>query len=174
LTLVDGTERRFDRIINVAGPWAELLLLTSNISSRYHLDLVRGSHLIIDRYCDHALILEVPDQERIFFVLPWRGRSLTGTTEIRQSIDEAVVCSEGERKYLVDAYNHYFKNRITGQDIVETFAGLRPLLHSAENPARLSREYAFQMNQNLLTVFGGKWTTSMALAGKVTNKLFVS
>jgi len=49
LTLDNGTTKKFDRLLNVTGPWAEHLLQASNIQPRHHLDLIRGSHIIIDR-----------------------------------------------------------------------------------------------------------------------------
>ncbi len=170
LTLANGTELQFDRILNIAGPWAERLLETSGIRSKYHLDLVRGSHLLVDRYCPHAIILEVPNESRIIFVLPWKGKMLIGTTEVCQEIDKAVVCSEDEKQYLINVYNHYYLRNMSIADITETFAGLRPLLSFRANPSRASREYAFQQNKNLVTVFGGKWTTSRALARKIISK----
>ncbi|MBV5329556.1 MAG: FAD-dependent oxidoreductase [Chlorobium sp.] len=171
LILDDGTQKRFDRVLNVAGPWAEKLLTDSKIHSRHHLDLVRGSHLIIDRLCGHALILEVPDERRIFFVLPWKGKTLIGTTEVRQQLDDAIECNQEEKQYLIDAYNHYFNRRISDVDVVDTFAGLRPLLRSAADPDKVSREYAIQKNEKLITVFGGKWTTARALAKKVKARM---
>lgn len=47
--------------------------------------------------------------------------------------------------------------------------GLRPLIKSADNPNKATREYAIQQNQKLITVFGGKWTTARQLAKKVTS-----
>jgi len=170
LMLANGTEQQFDRILNIAGPWAEQLLETSGIRSKYHLDLVRGSHLLVDRYCRHALILEVPNESRIIFVLPWKGKMLIGTTEARQQIETEVVCSEDEKQYLIKAYNHYYLRNLSIYDITETFAGLRPLISSRANPSKATREYAFQQNKNLVTVFGGKWTTSRALARKIISK----
>ncbi|MBE0440430.1 MAG: hypothetical protein IBX57_11900 [Gammaproteobacteria bacterium] len=45
--------------------------------------------------------------------------------------------------------------------------GLRPLIKSADNPNKATREYAIQQNQNVITVFGGKWTTARQLGLKV-------
>ena len=127
--------------------------------------------MIIARSCSHALILEMPDARRIFFVLPWKGQTLLGTTEVRQQLDDVIECSQKEKQYLIDAYNHYFISRISDRDVVESFAGIRPLLRSAVNPGKASREYAIQQNEKLVTVFGGKWTTSRALANKVQSIL---
>ena len=129
------------------------------------------SESICDRPCPPALILEVPEDKRVFFVLPWTGLSLIGTTEVRQSLDEPIVCSLQERNYLLAAYNHFHTEPITSADIVDTFAGVRPLLKSASNPTQARRDYAFQRNGKLLTAFGGKWTTSLALAEKLIRKV---
>ena len=162
----DGSES-FDRVINIAGPWAARLNASSNVSSGYELDLVRGSHIVLNKTIENACILEVPNERRIFFTLPYQGHTLVGTTEVRQTIDEPIKCSSDEKKYLLSAYNHYFVNQAKEADIVETFAGVRPLIKSANDPGRTTREYAVEKNGKLITVFGGKWTTSRALAKKI-------
>jgi glycerol-3-phosphate dehydrogenase len=48
---------------------------------------------------------------------------------------------------------------------------VRPLLYSAANPTRATREYAIERHGQLVTVLGGKWTTALALAGKVAEAL---
>jgi glycerol-3-phosphate dehydrogenase len=156
----------YDRVINVAGPWAEQLLEKSGLSAPYHLDLVRGSHLLLADACNQAYLLEVPGERRVFFVLPWKGKTLVGTTEVRQGLDQPVSCSNEERAYLINAYRHYFPQK--QPVVVEIFAGLRPLIYSKEDPGKTTREYAVHRSNKLLTVFGGKWTTSMSLARKVS------
>lgn len=111
--------------------------------------------------------LEIPNERRIFFVLPYQGKALIGTTEQRQSLNDNIKPSEQEIDYLINAYNHYFKTPINKQNIVKSFAGLRPLIKSADNPNKATREYAIQQKQNLITVFGGKWTTARQLGLKV-------
>jgi glycerol-3-phosphate dehydrogenase len=167
----DHQTEAFDRVINVAGPWSGQLLSRSNIASAHALDPVRGSHLVVDRHCHHALLLEVPSDSRVFFMLPWKHKTLIGTTEVRQSLDEPIACSEAEISYLIDACNHYDSQPLQRYEILSTFSGLRPLLHSGDNFSRASREYAIQTNDKLLTVFGGKWTTAMALAQRVSNSI---
>jgi len=167
LTLADGTIVTYDQVINIAGPWSEQLLKQSNIKPNYTLDLVRGSHIVIEQKLNHGYFLEIPNERRIFFVLPYQGKTLIGTTEQRQALNDNITPSEQEIDYLINAYNHYFKTPITKQNIVQSFAGLRPLIKSADNPNKATREYAIQQNQNLITVFGGKWTTARQLGLKV-------
>jgi glycerol-3-phosphate dehydrogenase len=161
----------YDRVINVCGPWAETLLLKSGIASNYRLDTVRGSHLILNQACLQAYLLQVPHEQRIFFVLPWQGKTLLGTTEIRQQPDAPIECSIQERDYLLAAYNHYRTNTTLPSAIASSFAGIRPLLYSTANPSQASREYAIERQGKLINVFGGKWTTALALAGKVNQIL---
>ncbi len=133
--------------------------------------LVRGSHLVLDRPCPHAYLLEVPIEPRIAFVLPWQGKSLVGTAEVRQTIDAPVVCEDSERDYLLAVARHYFPRANGPGRVVEAFAGVRPLLRSADNPAQATREYAIHRDGALVSVFGGKWTTACALARKVSDTL---
>ena len=163
----NGNKEQFDKVINVAGPWAYQLLKDSDIDSDYELDLVRGSHIVVNRKLDHGYFLEVPNERRIFFVLPYQNQTLIGTTEVRQSIIDEIKPTQAEINYLIDAYNYYFVSQITEQCIVDRFAGLRPLVKSAQDSNQATREYVIQVNKNLISIFGGKWTTARQLAKKV-------
>jgi glycerol-3-phosphate dehydrogenase len=166
---VRGERVPYDRVVNVAGPWAAALLERSGVRARHRLDLVRGSHVVLAAPCVQPYLLEVPHERRVFFVLPWQGRTLVGTTEVRQRLDEPIVCSAGEEAYLLRAYRHYFPEATP--EVVDRFAGVRPLLYSAANPTRATREYAIERDGQLISVLGGKWTTAMALADKVAHAL---
>jgi glycerol-3-phosphate dehydrogenase len=168
---VDGSQLRFDCIVNAAGPWAEQVLRASGIASRHRLDVVRGSHLVVDRRCACGLALEVPGQARLVFVLPYRGRTLIGTTEVRQDLDEALACSDDEIRYLLDAVNHYLKEPIPRSAVASSFAGLRPLIRSHPDPSRVTRDYALERIGRVVTVFGGKWTTARALGRRVADEV---
>jgi len=171
IKLQNGECINYDRVINVGGPWAAQLLEASGLSSAYSIDTVRGSHLVIDQPCTQAYLLQAPDEERIFFVLPWKEKTLLGTTEVRQGLNEPIRCSNEEQRYLLNTYNHYRAIPITQNAIVERFAGVRPLLSSADEPGRATREYAIQRDNKLINVFGGKWTTTLALAQEVTQRV---
>ena len=168
---IAGEKLCFDKVVNLAGPWSDKLLQDSGIASKYRLDLVRGSHLVLDKCIDSACLLEVPNERRVFFVLPYKGKTLVGTTEVRQSLDEDISCSDEEMSYLISAYNHYFVQGICKSDVVDTFAGVRPLIKSAKDPRKATREYAIERQGCVLSVFGGKWTTARALAAKIVKEV---
>ncbi|HEY0140752.1 MAG TPA: glycerol-3-phosphate dehydrogenase/oxidase [Thermoanaerobaculia bacterium] len=164
-----GEESRFKMIINAAGPWMNELLRANGISARYVLSLVRGSHVVLkERVCEPGLLLQSTTDRRVFFVLPWKGTTLVGTTEVvqREPLD-AVQASEAEIDYLLSRFNRYFRQPISREDVASTFAGVRPLVGRATNPSAIGRDSRVVRNGNVINVFGGKLTTFLSLARKV-------
>ncbi|PYQ53148.1 MAG: FAD-dependent oxidoreductase [Acidobacteria bacterium] len=164
-----GGEERFSMVINAAGPWMNELLKANHIRSRYRLSLVRGSHLVLKRRVSEVgILLQSASDRRVFFVLPWKGTTLVGTTEVvqRGTLDD-VHASQEEIDYLISRFNHYIREPITSAEVASTFAGVRPLVGRASNPSAIGREYRIQRHGNLINIFGGKMTTFMSLARKV-------
>ena len=165
-----GDESRFDMVINAAGPWMNELLERNGIRARYRLSLVRGSHLILKkRVSEYGLLLQSASDRRVFFVLPWKETTLVGTTEVVQDEPlDRVHASDEEIDYLLGRFNRYFREGLTRDGIESTFAGVRPLVGRAANPSAIGREYRIIRRGNLINVFGGKMTTFMSLARKVS------
>ena len=164
-----GDESSHDFLINAAGPWMNELLGGNGIRSRYQLSLIRGSHLVLrHRVSAEGLLLQSVSDRRVFFVLPWKGTTLVGTTEVvhRAPLD-GVRPTEEEIDYLVQRFNHYMTTPIGRDDIASTFAGVRPLVGRAANPSAIAREYRVVRRGNMINVFGGKMTTFRSLAQKV-------
>jgi glycerol-3-phosphate dehydrogenase len=170
LSTANGEAERFDMLVNAAGPWMNDLLTVEGLASRYRLSLVRGSHLVLARRVSEAgLLLQSLGDRRIFFVLPWKGATLVGTTEVLQrEVTERVEPSEEEIEYLIARFNHYFREPITRRDVASSFAGVRPLVGRSANPSAIGREYRVERHGNLINIWGGKMTTFMALARKVS------
>lgn len=161
--LADGP-RTFDRVVNVAGPWSRSLLERSRVPSRTSLDLVRGSHLVVNRPCPCGVLAEVEGGRRIAFLLPWKGKSLVGTTEVRQDLSEPIVCSPDERQYLRRFHDQVRADPLKDSEIHETFSGLRPLVSDqAREASAVTREYRIERQGVIVSLFGGKWTTSRVL-----------
>ena len=158
---------RFGAIANVAGPWTRALLDASGIPSHTHLDLVRGSHLVVNRQIEAGFALNLPSDGRLVFALPYHRRTLVGTTEVRQSLDDPIACSAVEREYLLDAYNTFFVDQIHDTDIESTFAGVRPLVDAGKSAHAQRRGETIEVEGRVVSVFGGKWTTSRILGEKV-------
>jgi glycerol-3-phosphate dehydrogenase len=166
-------EEQFDVVINAAGPWMNELLDANAITARYRLALVRGSHLVLrHRVSEYGVLLQSVDDQRVFFVLPWKGTTLVGTTEVvqREPLDDVHASAE-EIDYLLTRFNRYFTTKIAAADIASTFAGVRPLVGRASNPSAIGREYRVIRRGNLINVFGGKMTTFMSLADRVAMRV---
>lgn len=169
IVVTTGGEETFDLVVNAAGPWMNEFLRANGIRARYVLSLIRGSHLVLKRrVSEHGFLLQSISDSRVFFVLPWKETTLVGTTEVvhRESL-ENVHPSDEEIDYLMARFNHYFRERITRDDVASSFAGARPLVGRATNPSAISRDARINRDDGLVNVFGGKLTTFMSLARHV-------
>ncbi len=166
-------------IVNASGPWA------ANVKNMLHagrealtLRLVRGSHIVVPRIHNdiQAYLLQHHDG-RVIFVIPYqRDFSLIGTTEAEFEGDPGdAEISRDEIHYLIEVVNLYFKKSIMENDVVKTFAGVRPLIDSGEKSATaVSRDYELRLEhspQPFLSVYGGKLTTYRVLAEAALNQL---
>jgi glycerol-3-phosphate dehydrogenase len=166
-------DERFDFVVNAAGPWMNALLAENRIRSRYQLALVRGSHLVLKhRVAEAGMLLQSVNDRRVFFVLPWKGTTLVGTTEVMHNESlENVAATDAEIDYLIARFNRYVRDPIGRDDIASTFAGVRPLVGRSTNPSALARDYRLERRGNLLNVFGGKMTTFRSLAEKAAMRV---
>ena len=176
-------------IVNAAGPWGMDVLqrlddgqASSNHSSA-KLRLIKGSHIIINRQLpsDEAYLLQNADG-RITFLIPYEGQfTLVGTTDVDyHELPETIDISSDEINYLMEMVNPYLQTPITSDEIVASYAGVRPLYDDGKGQAaKANRDYHLELDDRygarLLNVFGGKLTTYRRLAEsalKHINKAF--
>ena len=118
------------------------------------------------------MLLQSISDRRVFFVLPWKGTTLVGTTEVMHHGPlENVSATDAEVAYLIERFNRYVREPIGRDDIATTFAGVRPLVGRSTNPSALARDYRLERRGNLLNVFGGKMTTFRSLAEKAAMRV---
>ena len=168
-------------LVNAAGPWVTNLFDKAlPTQSPQNIRLIKGSHIIVPKLHDEpqAYILQNEDH-RIVFVIPYEENfSLIGTTDVEHHGDPSnAKISEQEVDYLVSVVNDHFKQQITSDNIVSTYAGVRPLMDDeSDSPQALTRDYTFEIERPqdkapLLSVFGGKITTYRKLAEAAINRL---
>ncbi|MBG0809632.1 glycerol-3-phosphate dehydrogenase [Methylosinus sp. H3A] len=176
---VAGADGRLEEIrsralVNAAGPWAsETLEHRLGLSSRKHVRLVKGSHIVTRRLYEgaQAYMLQRPDK-RIIFAIPFEEDfTLVGTTEIPfAGAPGPVEISEEETDYLLAGIDHFFREKIARSDVVWSYSGLRPLYDDGSLEASVvTRDYAFDLDAQggaapALSIFGGKITTARRLA----------
>jgi glycerol-3-phosphate dehydrogenase len=170
-------ETRAKLTIVAAGPWADIFLNRSLSDNSHRLVRSKGIHLIVPAMTrDHALTVAAPHGH--FFVLPWRGYSLLGTTDTEFSDSpDSVSVSEGDiAAFLALINTHLPAARLERKDVRHFYAGLRPLVddgskdtYGASRRAELIDHARTDKIDGLLSAIGGKWTTSRDLAEQVVD-----
>lgn len=160
--------------INATGPWGDLVLGKLNKNPAHKLMRSKGIHLLFPRFHKNTTIgIETRDKHHMFLI-PWRDYSLLGTTdtEYTGNPDDLSVTEDDAQKFLTD-FNEYFpQSKKALRDVVNSYAGLRPLVaeSSVTTSYKASRKHEIIYHKShekidgLVSVFGGKWTTSRALA----------
>jgi glycerol-3-phosphate dehydrogenase len=166
-------------LINASGPWInETQKEIIKIKTKKSIRLVKGSHIITKKlYNDDVAFTLQNDDKRIVFVIPYQKKfSLIGTTEVEVNSPEKPKIDQNETRYLLESVNKYFKRKISEDDIVDTYSGIRPLIEEFKEATNLTRDYIFDVNIDkksspLLIIYGGKLTTYRKLADNVFKEL---
>jgi glycerol-3-phosphate dehydrogenase len=116
----------------------------------------------------------------VFFVIPWRGHTVVGTTETPVTGSPDGLQAEPEEiKYLLGELRRLFPRIQLGpDDVLGTFAGIRPLARSTgwlrrSSPGAVSRKHRIiHDGPGVLSVVGGKYTTYRAIARQVVDEVF--
>lgn len=168
-------------VVNAAGPWVdEVLHKVKSGKTEESLRLVKGSHIVTKKLYegDHAYIFQNED-DRIIFAIPYEDDyTLIGTTDVpHKTRPSAVEISDEEIDYLCECAAEYFEAEITPEQVVWSYAGIRPLFDDkSEDASAVTRDYVLNISENqkgapLLSVYGGKITTSRKLAEHALEKL---
>jgi glycerol-3-phosphate dehydrogenase len=165
--------------VNATGPWVDRFVRDATaLRTAHRVRLVKGSHVVVKRLFAHrfAYIFQNEDR-RVVFAIPYEHDfTLIGTTDADYQGDPAAVRPDAaEKGYLCALADRYFRRRIGSEDLLWSYAGVRPLLadHSTD-PMNVTRDYALELERGpapLLSVFGGKITTYRKLAESAVNLL---
>lgn len=132
----------------------------------------QGAHLVLPSKFlpgGNAMIIPKSEDGRVVFLIPWKGRTVVGTTDHPVTTTEVdPVPQDEEVEMLLEHAQQYLALPVSRSDILSSFAGLRPLVRpkgSTDQTRSVSRDHEiFVSPQGLLTVVGGKWTTYRKMA----------
>lgn len=167
-------------LVNAAGPWIDTVFRDVLPEEREpSIRLVQGSHIVVPSLYDHgrAYIFQNSDG-RIVFAIPFeRDFTLIGTTDKDYTGDpgKAAITRE-ETDYLCGAVSDYFRDPVTPEQVVWSFAGVRPLYDDGASKAQeATRDYVLKVEGGkdepaLVNIFGGKLTTYRKLAEAVMDE----
>ena len=164
--------------VNCGGPWADIVLSLAGEGDNDHsIRRSEGIHLVTRPVVNDYAVALMTEKGRHFFLIPWRGFTLIGTTdrEYEGNPDHYRVTKESVDDFLVEINKTFGGDPITYDDIRFVYGGLRPLVEDqVEGTYESSRRYEIYDNKKdsfdgLITVEGGKYTTSRNLAESVVD-----
>ena len=176
-------ELRARLVVNAAGPWADHVTQLLNRAEPRRVFRSKGTHLVVSTFNSaphHAIYIEAQSDHRPYFVVPWVGKYLIGTTDDPYTGDmDDVRPLEAEARYLLGEVNRVFPHaQLTTEDVEHAYAGVRalPMARGREQTtASLSRRsfiYDHETEEGLrglVSIIGGKLTASRQLAEDVVD-----
>ena len=172
---VEADGRRFDiatsAVVNAAGVWSDEIRTLDEGRDPDSIRPAKGIHVTVPHHLvgnTIAAVVPVPKDRRSIFVVPHGEFTYIGTTDTDYDgpLDDP-QCTAADIDYLLSAINRFCTNAITTDDIVGTWAGLRPLVTSGApgRTADLSRRHRVEIsNSGVISVMGGKLTTYRLMA----------
>ena len=162
--------------INCGGPWADILLGLAKPDSNGSGTLRRseGIHIITAKrlLSGKYTVGSMTPAGRHFFLIPWRNHTLIGTTDkpFNGNPDDYCVTKASIMELIDDVNSSFGDGKLSYADVKHTYGGLRPLVEKETSETySSSRKYEIYDNKDegldgLITVEGGKYTTSRKLA----------
>ncbi|NNE78217.1 MAG: glycerol-3-phosphate dehydrogenase/oxidase [Pricia sp.] len=164
-------------VISAAGPWVDELRSTNNSKKGKQLHLTKGVHLVFPREklpIKQSVYFDVPDG-RMMFAIPRGKITYVGTTDTNFNKDKDNVRIDlADAIYLISAVNNMFpKINLEMEDIISSWAGLRPLIHEeGKSASELSRkDEIFTSDTGLISIAGGKLTGYRKMAERVVDRI---
>ncbi len=166
-------------VVSATGAWADTLRMQASKQTEqsFHKQIrpSRGSHLVVSQErlpLQQAYTFLHPVDKRAVFVFPWENRTVLGTTDLDHPPldDNEVGITNEEVDYLLAATNDLFNDAdLSRKDVISSWAGVRPLISDGGDGKRVSpskekRDHSVWLDNNLVTVSGGKLTTFRLIA----------
>lgn len=170
----EDLEVRASVVVNASGPWSDEVRNDGD----HLLLLSKGAHVVVPRArlgLSQAVTLLSPVDGRVMFALPWGDLSYVGTTETPfEGPPEDVTASADDVIYLLRSANAVFPDaRLQPDDVVATWAGIRPLVRprNGRSAGAVSREHVITERPGLISIVGGKLTTYRRMARDVVDRV---
>ena len=166
-------------VVNATGVWADRLR-PDEIYGEEEVPRIRpsrGTHVTLPRAAldVRAGVIAPAGAGRTVFALPWLGRTLLGTTDNDYEGGlEHVPPSAADVDYLLEAVNAFFETSIAPSDLSGAYAGVRPLISSADPKKSVDisrRAELYETSSGLVTITGGKLTTWRRMAKLAVDRI---
>ncbi|MBN1437661.1 MAG: glycerol-3-phosphate dehydrogenase [Sedimentisphaerales bacterium] len=162
-------------ILNTTGPWSDGFIGRTLKKDVKRLQPSKGVHLVFDRPMPDSAVLMFASDDRIFFLIPFYGKTMVGTTDTAFDGDpDGLKVSPEDIDYLIESISHYQATpQQWRESLVGSFAGLRPLVaQQGKGTYGTSREHLIVEDQpGFFSVAGGKFTTYRSMSEEIVDRL---
>ncbi|SKC46541.1 glycerol-3-phosphate dehydrogenase/oxidase [Krasilnikoviella flava] len=162
---------RARHVINATGVWTEDTEALAGDSGGLRVLASKGVHIVVPRERIKGTVgLILQTEKSVLFVIPWSRYWVVGTTDTPWDQDPThPIATAQDIDYILDHANAVLAHPLSRDDIIGTYAGLRPLLQpgtkEGTSSAKVSREHTVASPVPGLTVIaGGKLTTYRVMA----------
>jgi glycerol-3-phosphate dehydrogenase len=157
-------------VINATGAFSDRVRRMDEPGTAPIIAPSQGVHIVLEKVFlpgDTAIMVPKTDDGRVLFAIPWLDKVLVGTTDtpVTEVPLEPRPFPE-ELEFLLEHAGRYLTQDPGPEDVLSTFAGLRPLVGGGETTtASLARDHTLLISASgLVTIAGGKWTTYRKMA----------
>jgi glycerol-3-phosphate dehydrogenase len=165
-------------VINASGIFTDKILKMYNPKHKKTVVPSQGVHLVLDASflnSEKAIMIPKTSDGRVLFVIPWHGKVIAGTTDtlIKKPILEPIAL-DVEIDFILNTLSQYLIKSPKREDVLSVFCGLRPLAKPKGDKVKtkeLSRNHKIIVENNLISIVGGKWTTYRKMAEDVIDEV---
>ena len=156
-------------VVAAAGIWNEELYQKFGIKPGYKIKMSKGVHIILPKDAiDAKTGIIIKTSLSVLFIIPWGNEWLLGTTDTDYTGDrEYPVADSADIDYIINEANKVLLPKIRREQILSTYAGLRPLVSPAKDSSttKISREHTVDHPiKGFVSIAGGKYTTYRVMA----------
>ena len=156
-------------VVAAAGIWNEELYQQFGIKPGYKIKMSKGVHIILPKDAiDAKTGIIIKTALSVLFIIPWGNEWLLGTTDTDYTGDrEYPLADETDVDYILNEANKVLLPKLRREQIISTYAGLRPLVSPAKDSSttKISREHTVDHPlKGFVSIAGGKYTTYRVMA----------
>ncbi len=168
-----------EHLIFATGPFSDRLLKKLDIRPNSAFILPsKGIHLWLKKESldiKNPLVLQTKDG-RVVFIMPQQEAILVGTTETLLSEHDEIYdieVTQEDIEYLLLQLKEFFpQTKISEENIITSYAGVRPLVRSHKNMNKTSRkERLVELGNKMHLLIGGKLTTFRTMVFPLVKKI---
>ncbi|ONF68779.1 glycerol-3-phosphate dehydrogenase/oxidase [Amycolatopsis keratiniphila] len=162
-------------VVNATGVWADDVDGMASAGHRPQVRPAKGVHIVLPWSKirnDCTVTVPIPGRARRATCTRWGDVVVVGTTDTDYdgSTDD-VHCTRDEMEFLLEGATIAFDTKLGPEDVLGSYAGLRPLVGGSEGTTLdMRRDHHITVASGMVTVTGGKLTTSRHMGELVVDE----